>query len=144
MSGSKIDELMQLWSCTLPEDKDPPFVSHQHLYASVDAISSGEVPWQTFSVSYNGAIPAGAMPSWMIRQYDVWFRDPRLVLRNQYGNRDFASDIDYAPKRLFLANGKRQFCDFMSGDWAWNEAVSLAFMIRSSLYNNSWILCRTS
>ncbi|KAH9857837.1 hypothetical protein C2E23DRAFT_865564 [Lenzites betulinus] len=126
MSGSKIDELMQLWACTLPEDEDPPFVSHQHLYATIDAISSGDVPWQTFSVSYNGAIPLGVTPSWMSREYDVWFRDPRLVLRNQYSNRDFASDIDYAPKRLILANGKRQYRDFMSGDWAWNEADLIA------------------
>lgn len=101
-----------------------PFASHQHLYATIDTISLAEVPWQTFSVTYNGAIPGGAMPSWMIREYDVWFRDPRLVLRNQYGNPDFARDIDWAPKRVRLANGKRQYCDFMSGDWAWSQAVS--------------------
>ncbi|CDO77042.1 hypothetical protein BN946_scf184403.g17 [Trametes cinnabarina] len=126
MSGSKIDELMQLWACTLPEDQDPPFTSHQHLYATIDAVSCGEVPWQTFSVSYNGAIPDGAMPSWMIREYDVWFRDPRLVLRNQYSNPDFAADIHWAPRQLLLANGKRQYRDFMSGDWAWKEADTIA------------------
>lgn len=124
MSGSKIDELMQMWACTLPEDHDPPFASHQHLYATVDAITFGDVPWQTFSVTYNGPVPDGAMPSWMIREYDVWFRDPRLVLRNQYSNPDFADDIDWVPKRSYSANGKRKYRDFMSGDWAWNQAVS--------------------
>ncbi|KAI0644717.1 hypothetical protein C8Q79DRAFT_913020 [Trametes meyenii] len=126
MSGSKIDELMELWACTLPEGQDPPFASHEHLYATLDAIKQGDVPWQTFSVSYNGPIPEGAMPSWMVREYDVWFRDPRLVLREQYSNPDFANDIDWAPKRLLLPNGKRQYRDFMSGDWAWNEADLIA------------------
>ncbi|KAI0669170.1 hypothetical protein C8Q78DRAFT_978303 [Trametes maxima] len=126
MSGSKIDELMELWACTLPEGQDPPFASHEHLYATLDAIKQGDVPWQTFSVSYNGPVPEGAMPSWMVREYDVWFRDPRLILREQYSNPDFANDIDWAPKRLILPSGKRQYRDFMSGDWAWNEADLIA------------------
>lgn len=123
MSGGKIDELMQLWACTLPEDLDPPFANHHHLYDTIDASSQGEVPWQSFSVTYNGDIPNGAMPSWMVREYDVWFRDPRQVLRNQIGNPDFSGAYDHTPKRVFLANGQRQYKDFMSGDWAWNQAV---------------------
>ncbi|CDO78171.1 hypothetical protein BN946_scf184918.g2 [Trametes cinnabarina] len=126
MSGSKIDELMQLWACTLPPDHDPPFANHEHLYAMIDAISLGEVPWQTFSITYNGPVPDGPMPSWMVREYDVWFRDPRLVLHNQYSNPDFAGHMDWSPKRLHLGDGKRQYKDFMSGDWAWEQADLIA------------------
>ncbi|CDO72719.1 hypothetical protein BN946_scf184990.g2 [Trametes cinnabarina] len=126
MSGSKIDELMELWACTLPKGVDPPFANHQHVYATIDAIKLGSIPWQTFSVTYNGPVPDGAMPSWMVREYDVWFRDPRLVLRQQYGNPDYAGDMDYGPKRLFLGTRKRQYKDFMSGDWAWEQADLIA------------------
>ncbi|CDO71501.1 hypothetical protein BN946_scf184909.g95 [Trametes cinnabarina] len=126
MSGQKIDELMQLWAATLPEGCDPPFANHEHLYATIDDIPQGDVPWQTFSVTYNGPLPTGAMPSWMIREYEVWFRDPRQALLNQYSNPDFADDIDWVPKRIYVQGDKRQYRDFMSGDWAWNEADLLA------------------
>lgn len=46
MSGKKIDELMELWACTLDNDHDPPFHRHTHLYESIDSIKNGEVPWQ--------------------------------------------------------------------------------------------------
>ncbi|KAI0644945.1 hypothetical protein C8Q79DRAFT_1054442 [Trametes meyenii] len=126
MSGGKIDELLELWACTLPEGQDPPFANHRHLYNTIDASSQGDAAWQNFSVMYAGAIPQGPMPSWMVREYDIWFRDPRQVLRDQMGNPDFAGSYDYAPKRVFLANGKRQYKDFMSGDWAWTTADTIA------------------
>ena len=66
MSGKKIDELMQLWACTLEESQDPPFAGRTHLYDTIDAIKNGDVPWQRFSISWNGAIGAGPLPSWQV------------------------------------------------------------------------------
>jgi len=59
----------------------------------------------------------------MTAKYQVWFRDPRKVIRNILANPDLVNDIDYIPYRDF-EDGKRRYCDFMSGDWAWKQCVS--------------------
>ncbi len=125
MSGQKIDELMQLWACTLAEGQDPPFAGRHHLYDTVDDIRVlfGNIKWDNFSVTYNGELPQGPLPSWMVREYEIFFRDPREVLHMQLGNPDFKDDMDYIPKRIFNDRGKRKYKDFMSGDWAWDQAV---------------------
>lgn len=71
----------------------------------------------------------------MSKQFEVWFRDPLLVMESQIGNRDFGNEMDYAPKRVFSQTGTRQFCDLMSGDWAWNQAVRclLFFTLHSEI-----------
>ncbi|KAG6826062.1 hypothetical protein H0H92_001275 [Tricholoma furcatifolium] len=61
----------------------------------------------------------------MTQGHEVWFRDPLRVLKNQLGNPDFADEIDYAPKRVFLG-GKRRYRDVMSGNWAWEQCNILA------------------
>lgn len=127
MSGAKIDELMQLWSSTLHEGVEPPFASHGHLYDTIDNIALGEAPWNSFTVRYSGVMPDGPPPPWMVCDYEVHFQSPLTVLRNQISNPDFSSDVDYAPQRIFGPDGKRIFKDFMSGDWAWNEAVHIEF-----------------
>ena len=91
----------------------------------MDSISVGEVAWEQFGVVYDGPCPVDKVPTWMEQEYEVWFRCPLEMLRNQISNPDFANDMDYAPKREFDRSGKRVFKDFMSGNWAWREAVSI-------------------
>jgi hypothetical protein len=62
----------------------------------------------------------------MEAKYEVWFRDPLLVVRNMLANPDFDGEIDYAPFKEFNDDGKRGFQDFISGDWAWRQAVGLS------------------
>ncbi len=47
----------------------------------------------------------------------------------------FADDFDYTPMRIFDINGSRRYEHFMSGDWAWNQAVRFL-----SLCSNEYIL----
>jgi hypothetical protein len=121
MSGGKLDELMQLLAALYPND-GPPFADVNDLYGTIDSISEGDIPWQNFAVTYNGEVSANAAP-WKTAQYEVWFRDPLLVMEGQIGNPDFVNDIDYAPKRVVDEQGKRQYSDLMSGNWAWQQAV---------------------
>ena len=128
MSGSKINELMDIWAAHQQErygddDPTPLFANAQDLYNVINGTELGDIPWQAFSVKYNGDVaPDG--PRWMSASYEVWFHDPLNVMESQIGNRDFGpNEMDYAPKRVFSSQGKRQFSDLMSGDWAWNQAV---------------------
>jgi len=125
MPAAKVDELMDIWAATVAKHhEDPPFTDHQSLYAKIDSISLGHVPWQSFTCSYQGELPQVTNPpDWMKKRYDVWFRDPQQVIHNILSNPDFDGKFDYSPFQEFQ-DGKRQWCDFMSGDWSWNQATS--------------------
>jgi hypothetical protein len=118
---------MEIWAAHQQAQYDddgqsPPFANAQDLYNVVDATEVGDVPWQAFAIKYNGEFPDNA-PNWMSTPYEVWFRDPLSVLEGQIGNREISNEMDYAPKRVYSREGKRQFSDLMSGDWAWDQAV---------------------
>jgi hypothetical protein len=127
MSAGKIDKLLNILAALYPDQ--PPVSDHKELYAIIDSITEGDVPWNSFSVSYDGPRPDtnNVAPIWMDEKYEVWFRDPLTVMENQIGNPDFNSHFDYAPKQVFR-KGKRRYGDVMSGNWAWEQAV------RTSLY----------
>jgi len=93
MSASNINELLQIWASTLPDDEDPPFVNKQHLYDTIDKIELGDAPWRSFSVSFDGEVAEGDATPWKQATYDVWYRDPHVVLKNQLKNPDFANEI---------------------------------------------------
>ena len=140
MPGTEIDEIMQIWANTLPDDCDPPFANHADLYATIDATTLGDAPWQSFSVTYMGTLPEhGEIPPWMLTAYDVWFRDPRLVLQNQLRNPSFKNQFDYAPYQKFDDNGEREWGDFMSANWAYQQVVCIssnAFLVDAILTIN--------
>lgn len=126
MSAGNINELMQLWAATLPPGQDPPFTNSRDLYESIDTIPLGDIAWQEFKITYTGPRPDDKVPSWMLHEYTVWFRCPRRVLHTQIGNPDFANGMDFTPKQVFRGD-EREYKDFMSGDWVWQQAVRQPF-----------------
>lgn len=134
MSAGNINSLLDIWASSLPPDTDPPFADHEDLYNVIDATEVGDAPWKSFTMQYNGELGEGDdIPSWKTKKYEVWYRDPGTVLRNQLGNPDFKGEMDFAPKRVFNLDGdKREYCDFMSGNWAWKQAVGAVFTIYES------------
>ena len=64
----------------------------------------------------------------MTAEYTIWYRDPRQLFRIMIGNPEFNGHIDYAPLRQFALSENeeeliREYENFMSGDWAWKQAV---------------------
>ncbi|KAF7301047.1 hypothetical protein MIND_00668600 [Mycena indigotica] len=124
MSRDSIDQLAQFMAALYKDD--PYFNNHRHLYAMIDEIQQGDIPWQSFSVQYTGPRPkTGETPSWMTQTYEVWFRSPLAIFERQLANPEFRDELDWAPKRVFK-NDKRQFTDLMSGNWAWRQADIIA------------------
>jgi len=139
MSAANIDTLCTLWATSLEEfGADPPFSGHRDLYSKIDAIPVGGVPWQSASFTYDGPqpeLPDGVeMPKWMTNEYEIWFRDPRLLFKTMLGNRDFHNSFDYAPFRQYDNKGNRRYEHLMSGDWAWKQAVCTFSLLSESLY----------
>ena len=130
MAGSKISDLMDIWAAyqqiyDVDATYGPPFASSQDLYNTIDSMEIGDVTWQAFTVEFDGEV-SGETALWKKKSFEVWFRDPLQIAKAQIANQDFACEMDYAPKWIFSRAGKRQYSDFMSGNWAWEQAVSFS------------------
>lgn len=124
MSAGHIDALCKIWSATLAQhNASPSFTDHHDMYGTIDSIKHGDVPWQSFNITYTGPKPAQSVPSWMEASYDVWFRDARSVLKNILSCPDLKDDIDLTPYRDYDSAGVRHYENLFSGDWAWDQAV---------------------
>ena len=127
MSMAQMDILFYLWATTLRKHNDnPPFRNHSHLLHMIDKTPLGDVQWNRFAVEYTGEVPTTPDPPlWMQQQYKVWHRDPCEVVHRLLGNLEFAKELGLQLYRDFLSEGDEQhYRDFMSGDWAWQQAVS--------------------
>ncbi|KAG5649226.1 hypothetical protein H0H81_005273 [Sphagnurus paluster] len=139
MLGARITELMDIWakfnaagddldtSDDMELPRSPPFANSADLYNVIDLTELGDVPWQAFSVKYNGKLPDnGPPPTWMTASYEVWFRDPLKIMESQISNPNFDGEIDYAPKQVFGPDGQRIYRDMMSGNWSWEQVDTIA------------------
>ena len=143
LSNNSIDTLLDLWSATLvPHNDTAPFTDHKHIHSTIDAIKLDSVPWRSYTARYNGIRPEdGPAPEWMDADYHLWYRDPRKVIHNILANPDLVDGIDYVPYNEF-ENDKRRYCDFMSGNWAWEQCVCIFLLLMLTRANPSPI--RTS
>ena len=126
MSVLNINILHDLWASTLlKHNESPPFANHMELYNTIDSMPLGDVAWQSFSLRYNGdEVPEGTNPQWMTSEYDVWFHDLHIIIKNMISNPDYNHHANVTPVWIFNSNGIQVYQNFMSGDWAWEEAVS--------------------
>ena len=123
MSVPNIDYLMELWAMSMAKHDDlGPFDSYDHLYATIDATKLGDAPWKCFSATFSGPLGPDA-PSWKLASYQVWYRDPDVVIRNLLDNPDFNGQFDYAPYVQLDKDGNRRWSDFMSGNFSWRHCV---------------------
>lgn len=136
MPQQQQDQLLSLWSATL-RTIDPtaslPFANHRDILDKIDKIKHGGVHWDFFDVKYSGEIPNDP-PSWMQQEYRVWFRNALDVAESMLKNRDFDKKFDYAPYKEYTDTGERRYGNFMSGDWAWKQAVNFILIYRWALY----------
>ncbi|KAF8462345.1 hypothetical protein JB92DRAFT_3136774 [Gautieria morchelliformis] len=127
MSAGDINFILSLWAASLAIHNDkPPFTKVTHMYDTIDSTPLGDISWESFSLQYNGEIPADNVPSWMEADYDVWFRDPRILVHNLVSNPDFKFNFDYTPFQERTTDNTHRFRDFMSGNWAWSQADIIA------------------
>lgn len=126
MPAKKIDRLLEILAASLLElGGRPLFANHTDLYSVIDSARIGEVKWENFTLRYKASEGDEEQNApWMFDTYDVWYRDPRQVIHNLLGSAEFAEEMDYVPYREYDAkDDTRRWQDFMSGDWAWSEAV---------------------
>lgn len=130
LSQANTDELLELLAATsrVNGTSDPPFVSRRHMFETIDRTEVGDVCWEKMTLQCASASDMevnnrDSAPSWMQDKHEVWFRNPLSVIRNMLSNPSFDGSLDYVPFREYGPNGRR-WQNFMSGDWAWRQAVS--------------------
>lgn len=123
-SNGDIDFLLNLWAASLAEHgAKPPFTSHEDVYKTIDSTVLGDVPWESFSLGYDGDLPENNVPKWMTAEHDIWFRNPQSVIRNMLSNPDFKDEFDCTPFQEYDSEDNHRFKDFMSGNWGWKQGV---------------------
>ena len=123
MLASDINILLCLWTASLTVHGDePPFRNHQHLYDTIDSMEVSDIPWESLMLNYMGIRLDDEVPSWMD---EVWFHDPWQLVCNLISNPDFKNEFDYVPYHEYDSHNFTNHCfhNFMSGDWAWKQAV---------------------
>ena len=133
LSQKKINHILKLWAATLvPHNDSVPIANHLDLHRQIDAIDLGDVQWEHTYLKYEGLLPrATRHPEWKTTEYDVWYRNPRQVIKNILARPDLEGHVDYVAYREFN-DEKRQYGNLMSGDWAWRQSVrfvSLSFLL---------------
>jgi Plavaka transposase len=123
MSAGNINNLLQIWASTLPPDEDPPFINKRDLHDTINSIELSDAPWSSFNVLFNRELEEGDTTLWKHATYEVWYRNPEVVLKNQLRSTDFANETDFAAKKVWDENGKGRYRDFMSGNWSWRQLV---------------------
>ena len=114
-----------------------PWRNAKDMYDTIDSIQVGAVGWTTYRLSYGGPLPTGTVPRWMQETYELNVRDVLAIFEEQLASKEFDGQFEYTPYEEYDENGSRIYSNFMSGSWAFREAVSI-FM--SCFYlTNGWV-----
>ncbi|KAJ7127251.1 hypothetical protein C8R43DRAFT_1074924 [Mycena crocata] len=121
MSSKNIDHLLELWAMSVMKHDEPgPFKNYQHLYETIDATKVGDAPWQCYQTE---PLAVGEdAPAWARQSYEIWYRDPDVVIANMLDNPDFDGAFDTTPYVHLDSDGKRRWHDFMSANFAWRHS----------------------
>lgn len=137
-SEAKINKGLDLWlAAKVQATGDPycsglPWSSADEMYATIDEIQVGHAPFHLVEFKYSGSLPQDP-PSWMTRSYELYVRDVRASIHNMLDTPAFKSQFNSTPYRQFYDNSRdRVWSNLLSGDWAWEEAVSLHPWVRSA------------
>ncbi|KAK0439960.1 uncharacterized protein EV420DRAFT_1623156 [Desarmillaria tabescens] len=97
MSQGDINHLMELWNLSmLDHDAFGPFQNHDDMYKAIDEIQLGSAPWKCFICPPDPDLPPSA-PDWQCQSYQVWYRDPTVLIANMLANPDFAKEFETTP-----------------------------------------------
>ncbi|KAG1722135.1 uncharacterized protein EDB91DRAFT_1240245 [Suillus paluster] len=126
----QINHLLDIWADSLIQggaNTDALFTDHCDVYKPIDSTHLGDVQWQLCLLKYTGEHAVDDAAPWMEDSYDVWFCNPHDVVQNMLANPDYTLEMDLQPYCEFMTKtDERQWQDFMSGDWAWNQADQIS------------------
>jgi hypothetical protein len=142
-SNADIDQALENWAGRSLDQTgvdSSPFRDHKDMLRAIDAIKVGEVSWGSFDAGYTGN-PDDMSAGFLRERWTVHTRDIREVAHMMMANPEYHGHFDYTARREFVPTAdqpntwERRFLDVMSGDWAWNESVSLCQNLVDSAFH---------
>jgi Plavaka transposase len=101
---------------------------HNPISDTIDATQVGDAPWKSFQACVDVDLPDDA-PSWRQRSYDIYYRDPDVIVTNLLDNPNFVGQFDTTPYVHLDAHGHRRWSDFMSANFSYRRCVCLHLLI---------------
>jgi hypothetical protein len=131
MSKGQIDDLMQIWTFLNTKDskpdlkESPPFASAKDLYQKIDQIDDSKT-WHSFSFTYADVdLEDVGLPTWKRATYQVVLCNAKSLVQKQLACPEFKDYMDYCPRQEFGDHQKHIWSNFMSGNWAWEQCMSV-------------------
>ncbi|KAI6041361.1 hypothetical protein EDC04DRAFT_2893070 [Pisolithus marmoratus] len=127
MPASQINTLLEIWATSLIElGSNPLFANHTDLYHVIDSMSVGTVKWENFKITYKCKHQDGQNADEqdeLIKLAGLGGQDGQDEPDAPWMFNVYDDEMDFIPYQEFDAmNKQRHWEDFMSGDWAWEEA----------------------
>jgi hypothetical protein len=124
VSASNIDSLFEIWARSVHEfDAFGPFKDHNDMYITINSSVLGDVSWQCMVMKVPKDVDEH-MASWMWTSYEVWYRDPEIMVSNMLSNTDFDGQFDMCPYIELNEEGNHQWSNVMLGNITWRQSVS--------------------
>jgi hypothetical protein len=118
--AQQINKFLILWHATLADHSlCSLFKNHYDLHNTINATLVGGMLWELFIIDYKGPCSSNLslQPQWIDDEYDVYFKDPRVLIWNMISNLDFMSEFNYTLYYKYF-DGVHHFQNMMSGNWA--------------------------
>jgi hypothetical protein len=96
------------------------------MYDTIDSITVSGVGWTTHQLSYKGPQPTGTVPRWMQESYKLNIRDVLSIFEEQLASKEFDGQFEHMPYEQYDKKGSHIYSKFMSGNWAFWEAVCIS------------------
>ncbi|KAI9449318.1 hypothetical protein BJY52DRAFT_1206403 [Lactarius psammicola] len=127
-SAPDIAKGLNLWSVTSIKHGSidgAPWKNAKEMYAIIDTIQTGSLPFKAYSFSYTR--PKPSTPShWMEQTYKLNACDVLSIIQEQLATPDFKDQINYAPYKEFNSKGECVWSNLMSRHWAFRQADELS------------------
>ncbi|KAJ7603070.1 hypothetical protein FB45DRAFT_882434 [Roridomyces roridus] len=121
MSSKNIDTLLEMWALSMAKHNDlGPYQDFKDIYQTIDSTVVGDAPWKCFETEPVDSGPNAS--TWARQRYEVFYRDPDVVIANMLDNPDFDGAFDTTPYVHLDSNDNRRWSDFMSANFAWRHA----------------------
>ena len=128
-SAEDIQQGLDLWRAAVSKSDSCDKVLWQNtkdMYDTIDSITVSGVGLTTYQLFYDGPQPSGIVPCWMQEPSKLNVRNVLSVFEEQLASKEFNGQFKYSPYEEYDKKGARIYSNFMSGSWAFCEAVSVS------------------
>jgi hypothetical protein len=126
-SVGNINKLLKIWAANnvaFFDGAEPIFANVEELHSAIDDSTHGGAAWRELEFKYDGHVDDHS-PPWKKATYISHTRNALEIVKNMVASPEFRDKWDTTPMEEYYTVGhERRYSNFMSGRWAWREAVS--------------------